>query len=162
MNVCQLGKVQCIGKVQNQLCHPQVCQGWQSLFLIVTTCKKVNFATHSTLYAHACARIKAKNSPRRGRKENTHGNLLPHLPLLWGKPGSGRNLRLSGYRPDRKLTYRKSVHCGHFSISPPKEDQTMTDEKFLGLLKQHPELWDEVMKILRGEKGVPTNEKAAE
>ena len=38
----------------------------------------------------------------------------------------------------------------------------MTDEKFLGLLKQHPELWDEVMKILRGEKGVPSNENAAE
>lgn len=38
----------------------------------------------------------------------------------------------------------------------------MTDEKFLGLLKQHPELWDEVMKILRSEKGASTNEKAAE
>ena len=38
----------------------------------------------------------------------------------------------------------------------------MTDEKFLGLLKQHPELWDEVMKILRGEKGVQTNEKNVE
>lgn len=29
----------------------------------------------------------------------------------------------------------------------------MTDEKFLLLLKEHPELWDEVMKILQGEKG---------
>lgn len=29
----------------------------------------------------------------------------------------------------------------------------MTDEKFLLPLKEHPELWDEVMKILQGEKG---------
>lgn len=29
----------------------------------------------------------------------------------------------------------------------------MTDEKFLLLLKEHPELWDEVMKILQGKKG---------
>ena len=29
----------------------------------------------------------------------------------------------------------------------------MTDEKFLLLLKEHPELWDEVMKILQSEKG---------
>ena len=29
----------------------------------------------------------------------------------------------------------------------------MTDEKFLLLLKDHPELWDEVRKILQGEKG---------
>lgn len=29
----------------------------------------------------------------------------------------------------------------------------MTDEKFLLLLKEHPELWYEVMKILQSEKG---------
>lgn len=29
----------------------------------------------------------------------------------------------------------------------------MTDEKFLLLLKEHPELWAEVMKTLQGEKG---------
>ena len=71
MNVCQLGKVQCIGKVQNQLCHPQVCQGWQTLFSIVTTCKKSNFATHSTAVARACARIKAKIYPG-GVERRTH------------------------------------------------------------------------------------------
>ena len=36
----------------------------------------------------------------------------------------------------------------------------MTDEKFLGLLKQHPELWDEVMEILQSEKKEGQNHEA--
>ena len=75
MNVRQLGEVQGIGELQKQLRHtlhhPQVRQGWRSLFSIVTTCKKANFATHSTAIARACARIKAKIHPG-GVERRTH------------------------------------------------------------------------------------------
>lgn len=42
---------------------------------------------HALHRNRACVRAyKGENLPRRGRKENPHGDLLPHLPLLWGKP----------------------------------------------------------------------------